>query len=121
MGKQKRNPFGDAFRGILATYRSERNLRIHAALASVAIILGIWLDLTREDWCWMVLCIALVVMAELFNTALEGCVDLISPSHHPLAGKAKDAAAAAVLVAAAFSAIIGGIIFIPRLWTILIG
>lgn len=121
MGKRKRNPFGDAFRGIVAAYRSERNLRIHTAIALVAVALGVWLDVTRGEWCWIALCIALVIMAELFNTAIEMWVDLVSPDDHPLAGKAKDAAAGAVLVAAVFAIIVGGSIFLPKLWIVVIG
>lgn len=117
----KRNPFRDAFNGITAAYRSERNLRIHIAVTLAAIALGVVLGLTPTEWCWIALCIALVIMAELFNTAIEACVDLISPEQHPLAGKAKDTAAGAVLVAVGFAVLTGGIIFIPKLWTIISG
>ena len=113
----KRNPFVNAFNGIVVSYRSERNLRIHIALALAAVGLGIWTDLTRWEWCWIALCIALVIMAELVNTAIETCVDLVSPNEHPLAKRAKDAAAGAVLIAAVFAVIVGGAIFLPRLWS----
>ncbi|MFB2119191.1 diacylglycerol kinase family protein [Parapedobacter sp. 2B3] len=120
MSKRKRNPFADAFNGMLAAYRTERNLRVHAALAVVAIALGGWLGLDRWEWCWIALCITLVVMAELVNTAIETCVDLVSPTEHPLAKKAKDAAAGAVLVTAFFAVMVGGIIFLPKLWLIIV-
>ncbi len=116
MSKRKRNPFTDAFNGIVASFRSERNLRIHTALALAAVALGAWLRLDRWEWCWLAGCIALVIMAELINTAIEAWVDLVSPGKHPLARKAKDAAAGAVLVAAVFAVIIGGLIFLPKLW-----
>ncbi|WP_449046310.1 diacylglycerol kinase [Parapedobacter sp.] len=121
MTRRKRNPFTDAFNGIVASYRSERNLRIHIALALVAIILGCWFGLSRAEWCWIALCIAMVVVAELVNTAIEAWIDLVSPQEHPLAKKAKDAAAGAVLVAAAFAAVVGGIIFFPKAWTLIVG
>lgn len=121
MGKRKRNPFSNAFRGVIAAYCSERNLRIHTAIALVVVVLGIWLDLTRGEWYWITLCIALVIIAELFNTAIEAGVDLVSPDDHPLAGKAKDVAAGAVLVAAVFAVIVGGGIFLPKLWIVVIG
>ncbi|HWK58949.1 MAG TPA: diacylglycerol kinase family protein [Parapedobacter sp.] len=116
MTKRKHNPFADAFNGIVATYRSERNLRIHMILALVAVALGVWLRLAPGEWCWIAVCIALVIMAELINTAIEAWVDMVSPNEHPLAKKAKDAAAGAVLVAAVFSATVGTLIFLPKLW-----
>jgi diacylglycerol kinase len=61
----------------------------------------------------------LVFSAEMINTAIEHLVDLVSPHSHPLAGKAKDVAAGAVLVAAVFSAIVGLIIFVPKGWEML--
>lgn len=116
MSNRKHSPFGNALNGIIASYRSERNLRIHIALALVAVGLGAWLRLSSVEWCWIALCIALVILTELINTAIEAWVDLVSPDEHPLAKKAKDAAAGAVLVAAAFSAVVGTLIFLPRLW-----
>ncbi len=116
MTKRKRNPFSNALNGIVASYGSERNLRIHTTIALVAVALGAWLGLSPGEWCWVALCIALVIMAELINTAIEACVDVASPNEHPLAKKAKDAAAAAVLVVAAFSFTIGVLIFLPKLW-----
>lgn len=113
---RNRNPFRDALNGILAAYRSERNLRIHITIAILTITLGFFMCLSLIEWCLIALCIALVVTAELINTAIEVWVDLVSPDQNPLAGKAKDVAAGAVLVAVAFSAFIGGIIFIPKLW-----
>ncbi|MEC3881538.1 diacylglycerol kinase family protein [Parapedobacter sp. 10938] len=119
--KRKRNPFADAFNGIVASYHSERNLRIHIALALVAIVLGLWLGLSGTEWCWIALCITQVVVAELVNTAIEAWVDTVSPNEHPLAKKAKDAAAGAVLVAATFAVVVGGIILLPKLWTLVVG
>ncbi len=121
MGKRKRNPFADALNGIVASYRSERNLRIQIALAPVAVALGLWLHLSWGEWCLIALCMALVVVTELLNTAVEAWVDVVSPDEHPLAKKAKDAAAGAVLVAAAFAVVIGGIIFFPKLWMLVAG
>ena len=117
----KRNPFKDALNGISAAYRSERNLRIHVAVAVVVIVFGFLLGLTRAEWCWVALCIALVITTELINTAIEAWVDLVSPDRQPLAGKAKDIAAGAVLIVATFAVLTGGIIFIPKLWMIITG
>jgi|SRR5690606_13874448 len=117
----KRNPFNDAFNGIVATYRSERNLRIHVGVALVTVALGLWLDVSAREWCWIALCITLVLMTELINTSIEAWVDLTSPNKHPLAKKAKDAAAGAVLITAVFAALVGGIIFLPKLWSLVVG
>ena len=116
MSKWKGNPFGYAWNGITASYRSERNLRIHVAVGLTAVALGAWLRLSRGEWCWIALCIALVIMAELFNTAIEAWVDVVSPDEHPLAKKAKDAGAGAVLVAAAFAVVVGALVLFPKLW-----
>lgn len=118
---RQRNPFNDALNGIIASFRSEKNLRIHVALAAVAVALGACLRLSRSEWCWIALCITFVITLELVNTAIETWIDIVSPNEHPLAKKAKDAAAGAVLVAAAFAMTVGGIIFFPKLWVLVAG
>lgn len=105
-----------AFRGVKVAFLEERNFRIHAALAMLVVFLGAWFRLPASEWLWILLSIALVFGIELVNTAIENIVDLVSPGYHPLARKAKDAAAGAVLVAAIFALAVGGIIFGPRLW-----
>lgn len=67
----------------------------------------------------VVLCIALVISLEALNTAIEHLTDLVSPDYHPLAGKAKDVAAAAVLIAAMGAAVAGGLIFLPKITVLL--
>ncbi|SFC01162.1 undecaprenol kinase/diacylglycerol kinase (ATP) [Parapedobacter composti] len=118
MKKRPSNPFAHAFRGLQAAYLSERNVKIHLAAAALSVALGVWLELSMYEWLWISLSIALVFLSELLNTAMEALVDMVSPTYHPLARKAKDTAAAAVLVAAAFSLLVGGIIFIPKFWSI---
>ena len=99
--------FGYAFEGFAAAWRSERNLRIHAAVAALALAGAALLRLPVWGWVLVVLAIALVVAAELLNSALEAVVDLVSPHDHPLAKRAKDVSAAAVLVAACGAAAAG--------------
>ncbi len=65
------------------------------------------------EWCCLVLCLMVVWTAEALNTALELLTDLVSPEFHPLAGRAKDAAAGGVLIAAVGSVIVGAIVFVP--------
>lgn len=114
------NTFVNALRGIWETFRSERNFKIHLAITLVVVILGVWLGLPSSDWLWIGLSIALVLISELLNTAIESMVDLASPTYHPLAKRAKDIAAGAVLLAAIFAVIVGGAIFVPKLWCVFV-
>lgn len=94
---------------------SENNARIHLLASIVVISAGIYVELSAYEWLWIALAIALVWILEAINTAIEALVDLASPDFHPLAGKAKDIAAAAVLIASIFAVIVGIIIFFPKL------
>ncbi len=96
--------------------RTQRNARIHAAATAAVILVGLWLRLPMMDWAVIGLTIALVWMAECLNTALEAAVDLASPQQNPLARIAKDAGAAAVLIAALVSVWAGIFILGPPLW-----
>lgn len=111
--------FPHAIRGLRDLIHRQHNARIHAAATVAALALG-WLSrLTRQEWGILVLAIAAVWAAEAFNTALESLADAVHPERHPLVGRAKDAAAAAVLVAAIASVIVGGLLFLPRLAALL--
>ena len=107
--------FKFAGQGILQAYRGEQNLRIHTFMAILVIIFGVFLKISYYEWIACLLLIALVLMAEFFNTAIEYVVDLASPKVHPLAKAAKDVASAGVLMMAIISAIVGLIIFVPKL------
>ena len=106
---------GHAVRGIRTMLRSQQNAWIHAAATIAVIAAGFVFRLSAAEWCWIVLAIAAVWMAEAFNTAFEFLTDLASPGFHPLAGQAKDVSAGAVLLAAAGSAVIGVLVFLPHL------
>jgi len=108
------NSFKYAFNGIKHCFRSENNFKVHTLAAIVVVVLGAWSKLSRWEWCILVFCIGLVLCCEIFNTAIEKLVDLVSPSYNDKAGKVKDIAAGAVLVAAIVSFIIGSIIFISH-------
>lgn len=103
--------FRYAFRGIIRTVVSEQNMRFHITAAVVVIATGFYSHITATEWCMVILCIGLVICAEAFNTAIESLTDLIKPEHHPVAGKIKDAAAGAVLIAAIAATITGILIF----------
>lgn len=108
--------FRCAFSGWRYVIHTQRNAWIHA-LASVAVIaVGLWLDLSPQDWALIILAVILVWIAEFLNTALEAVVDLISPQQHPLAKVGKDVGAAAVLIAAGGAVLIGLLILGPPLW-----
>lgn len=108
--------FGHAFRGIWSALRSEVHLRFHALATVVAIGLGFYCQLSRLEWALIALAVAGVWTAELMNTAIEALTDLASPDFHPLAGKAKDVAAGAVLLAAIGALVVGALVFIPHLF-----
>jgi diacylglycerol kinase len=105
-----------AWSGIKQVFRSEHNMWIHLSLAVVAIALAIFVKINKGEWVALVLVMALVVMAELFNTAIEKTMDFISKEKHPQIKQIKDIAAGAVLVAATAAIIVGCFIFIPKLF-----
>ncbi|MBF9253076.1 diacylglycerol kinase family protein [Pontibacter sp. 172403-2] len=105
--------FKYAFKGISAVFRSEPNMHLHALASMIVFIMAFRFKVTRNEWCILVFCVGLVWMAEIFNTAIETLTNLVSPELHPLAGKTKDLAAGAVLMASITAAIIGLILFVP--------
>ncbi len=113
--KKQLRSFGYAWKGIRTCVGKEQNLSFHLIATVAVTISGFVLGITRTEWMIIILCIGVVIAAELFNTAIERLVDLVSPGRHPIAGQVKDIAAGAVLVCAATTAIIGLIIFIPYL------
>ncbi len=113
--------FRNALRGIAETMRTQQNARFHAVATLVVLIAGFWFGLSRAEWALVMLCITLVLALEALNTALEHLTDLVSPHYHPLAGKAKDAAAGAVLLGAIGAATAGLCIFGPKIAAALSG
>lgn len=106
--------FGHALRGLQVLLR-QPNARIHAVAAALALGLGAGLRISTLEWLAVVLAVVLVVGAEALNTALELAVDLASPEWHALARDAKDTAAAGVLVCSVGAAVVGAVVFGPRL------
>ena len=117
--RRRAESFGHAFRGIWMALRSELHLQFHA-VATVAVVgLGFYFNLTSTEWMLVALAVGTVWTAELANTAIEALTDLVSPEYHPLAGKAKDVAAGAVLMAAIAALVVGLLIFGPRVLALL--
>ncbi len=111
--------FGYAFSGLWYALRTQRNARVHAFIAFLAIITGIMLHISAVEFAIVFIAITSVFIAEMFNTVIEICVDLASPGYHHLAKTAKDVSAGAVLTSAILAIIIGLCIFGPPLWALL--
>ena len=99
--------------GVVSVFKSERNMKLHFFAALVVIILAVLMNVTPFEWAILVLTIFFVLAAETINTAIEKTVDLVTDNYHPLAEKAKNMAAGAVLLSAVNAVIIAGLIFWP--------
>lgn len=107
--------FGHALAGIAEATRTQRNMKIHWAAAGAAVGMGAWLGLGPGEWAAVILSCAAVLGAECMNTAVEAVVDLASPERHPLAKRAKDCAAGAVLSCAIGALATGLVVFLPKI------
>lgn len=110
--------FKYAFAGLVTALKEEPNLKTHFLIGVVVIAISTFLKISLRDWVIIVFLIGFVISLELTNTAIEKVVDAFTDKEHPGAKLAKDVSAAAVLVAAITSAIIGIMIFLPYVWTI---
>lgn len=111
--------FKYAFQGMFSALKTERNLKIHVTIMMLVIIAGIVLKISKIEWIICIILFGLVIGGEMFNSAIETVVDIAMPDINPKAKFAKDAAAGAVLVFAIASAIIGFMIFGPKLIALL--
>lgn len=109
------NSFRYAIEGLISSFKTERNMKIHILAMIIVITLGLIVRLNKIDWYICIILIALVISSELFNTAIETIVDMISPEKNEKAKLVKDISAAAVLVLAIGAVIIGLMVFIPYL------
>jgi diacylglycerol kinase (ATP) len=107
--------FHHAFRGIGTVIRTQHNAWIHPVATVGVVVFGLCLGLSHAEWCALVFSIGIVWVAEALNTAVEFLADEISQERRELIGKAKDAGAAGVLLAAISAAVIGLIVFVPHL------
>ena len=113
--------FGYAVEGLGVMLRTQPNFLVHLTAAVVVIVLGIVVRLTAAEFALVALTIAVVLVVECLNTAVESMCDLVSPGFHPLVKRAKDVSAAAVLIAAAASVTIAALLFFPHVLTFLSG
>jgi len=107
--------FAHAFRGLGTVIATQHNAWIHLVATVVAVALGFFVHLDRVEWCVIILAIALVWITEAVNTAIEFLADEVTRERREGIGRAKDVGAAAVLLAAITSVILGAIIFVPHL------
>ncbi len=116
MLKKRLLSFKYAGNGIWDLFSTQPNAKIHLGIMILVIAAGLWYELSVGEWLVLILTFGLVLIAEGFNTAIEYLTDLVSPDHHPLAGKTKDVAAGAVLIAAIMAVVIGCLIFLPKIF-----
>ena len=107
--------FKYAFEGIITGLKKEQNMKIHIIIMILVIIFGIMLKINTTEWIICILLFGLVISMELMNTAIENTVNLITKEKNQQAKIAKDVAAGAVLASAIVSAIIGLMIFVPKI------
>lgn len=106
---------GHAWQGLVYTWKTQGHMRFHVFAAIVVLGFAWRWQVSAFEWLILIVAIGCVIGAEVMNTAIESVVDLIQPDFDPLAGRAKDVAAGAVLVAVIQAVAIGLIVFLPRL------
>lgn len=107
--------FGFAWSGLKYVFKTETNFRIHLILTLMTIGMGVGLHISTMEWLVILICFAIVLFAELINTALEKLCDIVQAAQHPGIKLVKDISAGAVLITAVISAVIGCVIFLPRI------
>lgn len=103
-----------ALRGVDQLVRTRPRARIHLLAALLVLAVGLYVGLSRAEWLWITVAIALVWSVGVLNAAFQLLVDILHPRRHPGIGRAKDVAAAAVLIAVAGAAIVGVLVFLPH-------
>lgn len=116
--KKQMRSFKFAWKGIMTCAGHEQNITFHLIVAILVVVAGYVFDITKAEWAAVVICIGMVITAELFNSSIERLVDMVSPQWQKIAGEVKDIAAGAVLVTAVAAAIVGIIVFLPYLLAI---
>ena len=104
-----------AFNGFKYAFKTQLNFRVQCFVAIIIAALCFYLELNKTEWLWIIAAMAIVLMAELANTAIETLVDLVSPEYNLKAGLVKDIAAALVLIAALMALTIGILILLPKI------
>ncbi len=117
-GKKTHNLFRSfkfAFAGLFESFKTEKNMKIHILIMALVILAGFLFKISRTEWMICIILFGVVIAGEMFNTAIETLVDMVMPHQNEKAKLAKDLSAGAVLILAIAAAIIGMMIFIPRI------
>ncbi len=114
-GKRFLRSFGYSWNGIKSFISTEQNGRIHLVISAIVIILGFVLNISTSEWIMVIICIGVVIAAEAMNTSIEKLCDHISPEKNENIGRVKDLASGAVLIVSVAAAVVGIIIFLPKL------
>ena len=112
--------FKHAYDGVVYTIIKERNMHIHLGISCLVLFFGAFFSISYTEWLVCLVLIGLVLSLEVLNTAIEAVVDLITTKENQYAKVAKDASAGAVLISAVISAVIGFVIFVPKIFYFLI-
>ncbi|MHB8897741.1 MAG: diacylglycerol kinase [Thermoguttaceae bacterium] len=118
-GRSWTNKFRYAFRGLAVGVAGQNSFLLHLPVAAAVVLAAAWLRVSRAECCVLAICICLVGLAEMFNSALEHMAKAVSRERRDELRDALDTAAAAVLVAALGSVVVGAIVFVPRLLPLL--
>lgn len=113
--KKRANSFRAAFVGLYEGLKNQWNFKFHLIAACLVIALGFYFEVSKIEWCILLLCCALVISLELINTAIELLCDFIEPNKNEKIRVIKDISAAGVLISAIVAAIVGGIVFVPKI------
>lgn len=111
--------FGYAFAGLAYCFRTQWNFRVHIGIGLLVALVGVVLGLTWVEWAVVAILVVVVLAAEMVNTMVEALVDLVTEEYHPLARVAKDVAAGVVLLTAIGAAVVGALIFLPKIVVVL--
>lgn len=104
-----------ALKGVLFVLKNERHFKFHIIFSIFVVVAGCYFNITASQWIIILICIAMVTVAEIFNSSIEKLTDMVSPGYNKQAGIVKDLAAGGVLITAIVAAIIGAVIFLPIL------
>jgi diacylglycerol kinase (ATP) len=105
-------PFRVALNGVVMTFKTQRHMRFHLYVVFVVVMLGLFVNLPLREMLVLLFTISLVVVAEMFNSAIEAVVDLVSPNYSPMAKFAKDIAAGAVLITTLIALVVGALLIL---------
>lgn len=107
--------FNDAIEGLIHTFRTERNMKVHFFIALLVLAAAIFCGLSRTETIMLFIAITLVLVAEMVNTAIESIIDMVQQEYHPLAKISKNVAAGGVLITAINAVVIGYILFYDKI------